>query len=67
MISAIRRQIYVAAVGLMTSDLVKQIHVVIKWPTNNMENIAIAYFFLNKAVIVSFLWLLSYFSVVFLD
>ena len=36
----------------MTSDLVKQIHVVIKWPTNNMENIAIAYFFLNKAVIV---------------
>ena len=56
----------------MTSDLVKQIHVVIKWPTNNMENIAIAYFFLNKAVInkaviVSVLWLLSYFSVVFLD
>ena len=51
----------------MTSDLVKQIHVVIKWPTNNMENIAIAYFFLNKPIIVSVLWLLSYFSVVFLD
>ena len=39
----------------MTSDLVKQIHVVIKWPTNNMENIAIAYFFLNKPIIVSVL------------
>lgn len=51
----------------MTSDLVKQIHVVIKCPTNSMDNIAIAYFFLNKAVIASILWLLSYFSVVFLD
>lgn len=44
----------------MTSDLVKQIHVVIKWPTNDIENIARAYFFLNKPIIVSVLWLLSY-------
>lgn len=49
----------------MTSDLVKQIHVVIKWPTNNMENVAIAYCLLNKPIIISVLWLLSYSSVVF--